>query len=75
MLTRTPSHAMRSMKPGDLCKVVNPIWHDLSDSDVCIILRPVTNKDGPHIYTECDWWVLWDGRETAWAASDLEPIE
>jgi hypothetical protein len=63
------------MKPGDLCRIVNPVWHTLSDSDVCLILRPVINADGIDIYAVCDWWVLWDGRETAWAKTDLETIE
>jgi hypothetical protein len=63
------------MKPGDLCRIVNPVWQQLSDSDVCMILKPVTNADGIDIYAECDWWVLWDSRETAWAASDLEVID
>jgi hypothetical protein len=63
------------MKPGDLCKIVNPVWQQLSDSDVCMILKPVISADGMDIYAVCDWWVLWDSRETAWAASDLEVID
>ena len=63
------------MKPGDLCRIVHPAWRDWSDSDVCMILRPVTNADGDDIYTVCDWWVLWDDRETSWAKEDLEVID
>lgn len=68
------------MKPGDFCRIVNPVWREWSDSDICMILRPVTNDDGIDdddydIRAECDWWVLWDDRETAWANEDLEVIE
>lgn len=63
------------MKPGDLCRIVNPVWRDWSASDVCVILRPVISVDGIDIYAECDWWVLWDNRETAWANEDLEVID
>ena len=47
----------------------------MKPGDLCMILRPVTNADGIDIYAVCDWWVLWDDRETAWAKTDLEPIE
>ena len=63
------------MKPGDLCMIVHPARREWSDSDVCMILRPVSHEDGIDIYSNCDWWVMWDGRETAWAKTDLEPIE
>ncbi len=63
------------MKPGDLCMIVHPARSEWSDSGVCMILRPVTHEDGIDIYSHCDWWVMWDGRETAWAKTDLEPIE
>jgi hypothetical protein len=63
------------MKLGDLCMIVHPGWREWSDSGVCMILRPVSHEDGIDIYSHCDWWVMWDGRETAWAKTDLEPIE
>jgi hypothetical protein len=40
-----------------------------------MILRPASQEDGIDIYSYCDWWVLWDGRETAWAKTDLEVID
>jgi len=63
------------VKPGDLCRIVNPVWQQLSESDVCMILSPVSQEDGIDIYSYCDWWVMWDGRETAWAKTDLEVID
>ena len=63
------------MKPGDLCRIVNPVWQQLSDSDVCVILKPVISADGMDIYAECDWWVLWDGQVSAFPESDLEVVE
>ena len=63
------------MKPGDLCRITNPVWRDLSATNICVIVRHVGAGDGIDIYAVCDWWVLWDGRETAWAATDLEPID
>lgn len=63
------------MKPGDLCRIVHPTWREWSDSDVCMILRPISHEDGIDIRAWCDWWVLWDDRETAWANEDLEVIE
>ncbi len=63
------------MKPGDLCRIVHPARSEWSDSEVCMILRPVSHEDGIDIYSHCDWWVMWDGRETAWSKTDLEPIE
>jgi hypothetical protein len=55
--------------------IVHPARREWSDSDVCMILRPVSQEGGIDIYSHCDWWVMWDGRETAWAKTDLEPIE
>jgi hypothetical protein len=55
--------------------IVHPARREWSDSGVCMILRPVSHEDGIDIYSHCDWWVLWDDRETAWAKTDLEPIE
>ena len=62
------------MKPGDLCMIVHPAWREWSDSAVCVILRSTSLGDGG-LDGNCDWWVLWNDRETAWAASDLERVE
>lgn len=64
------------MKPGDLCRIIHPAWREWSDTDICVLLRQTVEKDdGIDICAVCDWWVLWDGRETAWAGTDLELID